>query len=43
MDMMVSLCGLAATVVSLWDLVALEGGLVAPKNLWWPLWCPYRI
>ena len=24
------------------ELVALQGGLVAPKELWWPLWCPVR-
>ena len=31
-----------ATVVSPWGLVALQGGLVTPKELWWPLWCPVR-
>ena len=25
------------------ELVALQGGLVAPKELWWPLWCPHGV
>ena len=34
---------LVATVVSPWGLVALQGGLVTPKELWWPLWCPHGV
>ena len=25
------------------SLVALQGGLVTPKELWWPLWCPCEV
>ena len=30
-------------MVSLWGLVALQGSLVALKDLWCPLWCPYGV
>ena len=25
------------------SLVALQGGVVTPKELWWPLWCPHGV
>ena len=34
---------LVVAVVSPWGLVALQGGLVTPKEFWWPLWCPCEV
>ena len=34
---------LVPIMLSLWSLVALEGGLVALQDLWYPLWCPYGV